>query len=524
MLVLLACTAVAYLPVFWNGFVFDDDRLILQSGVIHDWRNLPALFARPAMYASAQYSGGPMVVDTYRPVTLATFMWDSQLSGTHPWAYHLTNLLGHLACVWLVYRLSRVMLAEADRDLAWVGAAWFAFAPIPAEAHVWVNGRSDVFAALFGISALLAWRRGLAAFGLRRGVWLSLAAFGFLCGLLSKEVLLACVPVLVLWPEPARVGIVRRALRVWPFAAAGGVYLALRLQALGGMRTHEGAAQMQRALWHLPCLLIDALTQSLLPTRPYLRMMFEEYQRLPGYAPFAAAAALALIAALAIKFRRSAPAAGWGLAWFALPLVPVAIISTMYWPGFGRYLYVPCIGLALTVSTLAARLWRGRASLRRVWLLTFAAYQLIALWILQDTIASYRDGTTLYVRSIQFRPDLGYGYGLLAASMATRLHDLDKVVELLELAAARDPNAVRYEILLAQTQLVRKQPQRATAAAEHALKRFPNEAQLHYLAGIGRGTAQPEAALRHLLRCLELQPGFARCHEAIEQLRALRQP
>jgi hypothetical protein len=416
------------------------------------------------------------------------------------------------------------MLAEADRELAWVGAAWFAFAPIPSEAHVWVNGRSDVFAALFGISALLAWRRGLDALGLRRSAWLALAAFGFLCGLLSKEVLLTCVPVLVLWPEPERVGIVRRVLRVLPFAAAGAAYLALRLHALGGMRTHEGAAQMQHALWSLPTLVLDALTQSLLPTRPYLRMMFEEYQQLPSYAPFVTTAVLALIAALAFKCHRSAPAVAWGLTWFALPLMPVAIIATMYWPGFGRYLYVPCIGLAVTLSTLAARLWRAQPKLRRVLVLTFCAYQVVALLILQDSIASYRDGKAVYVRSIQFRPDLGYGYGLLAASMATRLQDLDKVVELLELATARDPNALQYEILLAQTHVVRNQPQRAAAAAEHALKRFPGDPQLHYLAGVGRGTAQPEAAMRHLLRCLELQPGLARCREAIEHLRAQSQP
>ena len=148
----------------------------------------------PRCTPRALYSGGPTAVDTYRPVTLATFMWDASLSGAAPWAYHLTNLLAHLCCVWLVQRLACVMLPEADRAFAWVGAAWFALSPLPAEAHVWINGRSDIFTTLFGLLAVLAWRRALAAVRGKALAWHIAATVSFLCGLLSKEVLLLCIP------------------------------------------------------------------------------------------------------------------------------------------------------------------------------------------------------------------------------------------------------------------------------------------------------------------------------------------
>jgi protein O-mannosyl-transferase len=517
LIAILSCAALAYLPVFANGFVYDDTALIVDSRVIHDLRNFPALFTHSAMYASAQYSGGVNELDTYRPVTIATFMWDALLSGTAPWAYHLTNLLAHLACVFLVYRLARALLAEQDREFAWLAAAWFAFAPVPSEAHVWINGRSDVFATLFGLAGVLSWRRGLAAEGPARAGFLAAAAFGFLLGLLSKEVLLLCLPAIALWPERSPTGLVRRGLRCLPLAAAGAIYLALRLHALGGMRSHQSAAQLGLAARRLPWLLLDGLLQSVLPTQPYQRLLYEEYARLPAYVPLLAGAVLLLMAAAAFWYRRTAPAVGWGLLWFALPLAPVAVITTVYWPGFGRYLYLPCVGLAIALSTLAARAFQMLVRLRRVFGFAALAYAAILIFVLEPVVASYRDSTALYMRTIDHRPDLAYGYGVLAASMSTQLNDLDEVSRLLELAERLDPSVPRYAIHRVQTELVLKRPERAAAAAEQALARFPAEPMLHYLAAVAT-TADPERALQHVLACLRLQPDFARCRSALGEL------
>jgi hypothetical protein len=524
--VLLGCVAAAYAPVFRNGFVYDDTALIVDSRVIHDFRNLPAVFVHSTMYASAQYGGGVSEVDTYRPVTLATFMWDAQLSGIAPWAYHLTNLIAHLLCVWLVYRLGLAVLAEADRSFAWFGAGWFALSPVPSEAHVWINGRSDVFATLFGLAAVLAWRRGLAARGeahplladkLRRSGLLTLAAVSYLLGLLSKETLLLCLPAIALSPECTRVSIVRRALRVAPLGAASLVYLGLRANALGGMRSHENAAQLGGALTRVPWLLLDGLLQSIAPTRAYQRLLYEEYARVPLGLLTLAAVGVAALAVAAIAFRRSAPAVGWGLLWFALPLAPIAIISTMYWPGFGRYLYLPCAGLSVTVATIAARAARFAPRLRRGLSFAALAYAAALLAILEAFIGSYRDSNALYTRTLEHRPDLAYGYGALAASMSTKLQDLESVARLLEIAEHLDPRVPRYAIHHVQTELVLNHRVRAAELAERALQRFPNEPMLHYLTAVATTDSAPERALKHLTMCRRIAPAFERCRAAFEQ-------
>ncbi|HET6332310.1 MAG TPA: hypothetical protein VFG30_03820 [Polyangiales bacterium] len=515
LVVLLGFVALAYLPVFRNGFVYDDTALIVDSRVIHEPRNLPALFVHSAMFASAQYSGGITEVDTYRPVTIATFMWDAQLSGTSPWAYHLTNLIAHLICVWLVYRFALAALAERDRRFAIFAAAWFAFTPIPSEAHVWINGRSDVFATLFGLAGVLAWRRGLDSDGFRRFALLALASVGFLFGLLSKEVLLLCLPAIALWPERTPVGVIRRALRCLPLAAAAVIYLAMRAHALGGMRSHQNAAQLSLASTRVPWLLFDGLMQSLVPTHVYQRLLYEEYGRLPSYLPLLAGIGLLLVIAAAVVFNRAAPAAGWGLLWFALPLAPIAIISTMFWPGFGRYLYLPCAGLAVTVATLAAYVARVAPRLQRFLTYTALGYGVVLIVVLQGFIASYRSSSALYTQAIEARPDLAFGYGALAASMSTQLRDLESVARLLEIAERLDPSVPKYAIHHVQAELVLKHSDRAATLAEQALQRFPIDPLLHYLAAVATTDTAPTRALDHLRACTKIDPTFERCRGAL---------
>ncbi len=109
LLVTLACAA-PLLAVFRNGFVYDDRTVISDGDYLHDIRRAPEFFLHPTMYASPKQREMVRHVDTYRPVTLVTFLWDSRVSGREPFSYHLTNLLAHLLCVLLVFRLAERML------------------------------------------------------------------------------------------------------------------------------------------------------------------------------------------------------------------------------------------------------------------------------------------------------------------------------------------------------------------------------------------------------------------------------
>ena len=114
---------------------------------------------------SAGLPVGP--VGTYRPLALASFVIDHKLGGGQAWLFHLSSVLLHgLTAVMLFRVLARLLPLgarppntrpdpAADRRAAWALAAIWAVHPAAVEAVAWINGRSELFALLFGLVALL---------------------------------------------------------------------------------------------------------------------------------------------------------------------------------------------------------------------------------------------------------------------------------------------------------------------------------------------------------------------------------
>lgn len=75
---MLALVALVTLPKVRNDFVWDDLALIVESDFIHDVRNLPQVFAVDTMFAADRGKFQAVAqLDTYRPITIATFFVDA---------------------------------------------------------------------------------------------------------------------------------------------------------------------------------------------------------------------------------------------------------------------------------------------------------------------------------------------------------------------------------------------------------------------------------------------------------------
>jgi hypothetical protein len=525
LLLLLVGIAIALAPTFANGLVYDDTQLIAQSAFIHDARNLPVLLRSPSMVAFNIYTGHANPVDTFRPLTIASFMWDAALSGKDPWSYHLTNLLLHLSCVWLVWRLARLLLSDARRNFAYLTAAWFGLAPLQSEAHVWISGRYDVLSAALALSAILIWRASIAAQREARRLALNLSVAAlFLLALLSKEVPLLLLPALLCWPErdersePVLARLWRRGLALWPFAVSSALYLAMRLHALQGLRTHRDQGQLSLALSHLPVLLLDGLRQAVAPSKVYLRVLSEEYARLQTWQIALAAGVVVVVAGLAIALRRRLPLLAWGLLWFASLLAPACVVTTLHWPGFGRYLYLASAGLLPGLTWMASELWGRVPRLRAVLAIGGACYGLLCLWTLEHYIATYRSSETLHRNVITERPDLAHGYGMLAAHYATRLENLPEVARLFQLAWQRHPEKVEYAKGWADTLFLLGQLEPMLQVAESAQRRLGPHPEWELIQARALIERDPTRATAHLLRCLQLLPGEPRCLRSIRDL------
>src|SRR2546427_429956 len=137
--VALGLTAALFLPSLPNGFVsLDDPVYVIDNPTIKawSWQHLKTIFTEP-------------VVGTYLPVTMLSYMIDHQLFGLNPLGYHLTNLVLHLLCTWLVFLVIDRIVGHAVA--AFVSATLFGIHTMHVESVAWISERKDV---LYGVGFL----------------------------------------------------------------------------------------------------------------------------------------------------------------------------------------------------------------------------------------------------------------------------------------------------------------------------------------------------------------------------------
>ncbi|MBI5369321.1 MAG: hypothetical protein HZA54_19960, partial [Planctomycetes bacterium] len=156
-----ALSAACYLNTLPNGFVFDDETVIVYDRTVRELRH-------PAVHFSTPYWGGsllarrePIGTSTYRPLATLSFAVDYALWGLQPWGYHLTSLLVHALATLAVLGLLRRLTGPGP--LPEVAAALFAVHPVHTEAVAGAAFRPELLSALFGLLALDAYAASLPA-------------------------------------------------------------------------------------------------------------------------------------------------------------------------------------------------------------------------------------------------------------------------------------------------------------------------------------------------------------------------
>lgn len=226
----------AYWPGLSGGFFFDDGPSILRAPGVHmrdlSWDSLTLAWA----------SGG--AGPSGRPVAQLSFAFNHYLSGLHPWAFKVTNLIVHGLCALLVLgvvlELYRTKIEKSASEVVWlpllVTGLW-ALHPLQLLPILHVVQRMTTLSALFLLAGfwlhIVARRQG----DVKRAAILFTGAWGLAwpLSMLSKETGVL-FPVFVLaWElliRPKDVGALDRFAKIYAAAlvvlAVGGMlYLAL---------------------------------------------------------------------------------------------------------------------------------------------------------------------------------------------------------------------------------------------------------------------------------------------------------
>jgi tetratricopeptide (TPR) repeat protein len=341
-LLLALATFVAHGNGIANGFVWDDQSIVVESPWTRDLSQLGRVVLSPD--ETPPY---------YRPLNRASYLVDYQLFGMDPRGFHLVNVLLQAACAVAFYGLGRRLFGT--RGPALFAALLLAVHPVHVEAVAFVSARNNLFALLFATLSL-SWLADAAE--RRSRARAALSGLAFLLALFSKEQGAMVLPLLVAWLYlpglPGRAAGPSRWRLLVPHAAAAVAYAILRTVSLGAP---VASAPILPGLWGR--LMVNAWV---LPG--YLRLalfprdvtIFHEAPAgltLLSWIPVAWAI---IVAGLLVFLRRPTVASTVGLLWVALNLVPVANIvpipSTVM---AERFFYASAAGLWIVLAEAGRR-------------------------------------------------------------------------------------------------------------------------------------------------------------------------
>ncbi len=172
---------VAFLPSLRNGFVYDDEKYILQNPLIASWswEHLRAILTQP-------YFGN------FHPLHLLAYALERTAFGLRPMGWHAVSVALHAVNAMLLYRLlPRFGVGPA---VALAGAAIFAVHPVQAESVAWVSEQKSLLSLLFTFLCLQAY---LTARASGRPIHVALSTLAFLSALASKVQAVGAIPFLL---------------------------------------------------------------------------------------------------------------------------------------------------------------------------------------------------------------------------------------------------------------------------------------------------------------------------------------
>ncbi len=176
---LAALTFLAYGNALFNGFVWDDEYLIVENPFIKHLQFIPKLF-------TGDLSSVVTLIHSptgyYRPLSMMSFMVDYRLWSLNPFGYHLINVLVHLLNCLFVLLIAREI--TRNEKVGFLTSILFCIHPIHVEAVTPIFNRMGLQAALFMFASLYCfiWARKSS-----KPYLLVLVFLFFAAGLLSKE-------------------------------------------------------------------------------------------------------------------------------------------------------------------------------------------------------------------------------------------------------------------------------------------------------------------------------------------------
>ncbi len=444
LLILFLLTLLTYGNSLFNGFVGDDEVVILNNKFYQDWKHFPQLFNKAKyltrskqVYFNVDDDFGSGSV-AYRPVLSATYFVDYALWKTDPFGYHLNNLVLHLLNAVLVYFLLFFILGKSDAAL--LGSLIFSVHPIQTEAVCNVGYRADSLAFFFLLSAFLAFIRYAKHEGTKRYLLYSGSLVFFWLALFSKESAIV-FPALILCYD----FYIKKMSLAEMVRQAKSRYLGLIVIAIAHVYIY-GFVFTNTSLQYVPqvseSFFIHIVKMCRIWVGYIIVLIFPAQVTIlpPLYAPDAqplwaienifAVLIVVFLALFTLKRVKHRSIISFFVLWFVISLIPVSGIIPLINPVAYRFIYLPSVGFCAVLAIVLEKI-----TIKRTWSQYFSDWKALLvgtiigacmlITIIQNRL--WHDNYMIAFELIKNYPDQKQGYVILGIEhFKNRLYDQAK--------------------------------------------------------------------------------------------------
>jgi tetratricopeptide (TPR) repeat protein len=463
-LALLVAVIVIYSPVWWAGFVWDDDAYVTDNAAVAKTSGLLEIWTTRAADIC--------------PLTMTTFWLEHTLWGLNPLGFHLVNVFIHAVNAIVLWRLLRLLQIPG----AWLGAALWATHPVLVESVAWITELKNTQATFFYLLSILFFTRWLKSkasgeSGVRDGNY-GLTLLFALLAVASKTSTMVLPLILVLcawWVDGRwqwkRLAVIAPTLSM----AVGAGLLSLWTQ---GIKHAEWVplSWPQRfvvagdAIWFYLGKLLFPYPLELV----YPRWQIDAGNPLP-YLPLLAALILIVVFWLNCKT--------WGRPWFfTLAYFVTALLPVLGFVehGFLGYSFVAdhfqnlaSMGpLALIASSFHRLSERVAGESRKLLYVTASVFLILLAGLSWNRAWAFENGGTLWTDDVAKNPGCWVGYYNLGCYLGKNLQP-DKAIENFKTTIQLNPAYTPAHNALAATYLEQGRPNDAISECEKALQIDP---------------------------------------------------
>lgn len=335
---LLACAAAivlvaaAYANSLGNSFHFDDGHVIETNLYLRSLDNVPRFFTDAGTFSSLPQNA------TYRPLVTLSLALDYARGALDPRPYHVTQIVLLLITGALLVTFFTPITGPWPALFA---ATLFCVHTANTETMNLISARSELLSTIGLLGAFVLYQRS--AFARRTLLYLVPLAIGAL----AKAPLVVFAPLLFLYALLIERQPARRAMRIALPSLIAGIALLVFLNSMNSPHWTSGGGSVWRYLITQPFVWLHYARLFVLP----LGLTADtDWQPFTQWYDTRAIVGYAFAVALLLAIRRTPAVVAFGLAWFAIALLPTSVFPLAEVANEHR-LFFAYIGLVLAAST-----------------------------------------------------------------------------------------------------------------------------------------------------------------------------